>query len=80
LLFFSGAFFPLEDLPLWLKILGYANPLTYAVDLLQLALYADGGDGYVGVPADLAVLTALVGLLALPAMRMRPASLALSGA
>jgi hypothetical protein len=50
------------------------------VDLLQLALYADGGDGYVGVPADLAVLTALVGLLALPAMRMRPASLALSGA
>jgi ABC-2 type transport system permease protein len=80
LLFFSGAFFPLEDLPLWLKILGYANPLTYAVDLLQLALYADGSDGYVGVPADLAVLTALVGLLALPAMRLRPARLVLSGA
>jgi ABC-2 type transport system permease protein len=80
LLFFSGAFFPLEDLPVWLKVLAYANPLTYAVDLLQLALYAEGSDGYIGVLPDLLVILVLLALLAIPALRIRPASLALSGA
>lgn len=78
LLFLSGAFFPLEDLPLWLKVLGYANPLTYAVDVLQLALYADGSGGYIGVAADLAVMLGLLVLLALPALRLKPARLAVS--
>lgn len=58
-LFFSGAFFPLENLPLWLRLLGMVNPLSYAVDMLHLALYADGGDGYFGLPVDFAVLGAL---------------------
>lgn len=59
LLFVSGAFFPLEGVPAWLRILAYANPLTYAVDALQVVTYADGGDGFVGLPIDLAVLGAL---------------------
>ena len=59
MLFFSGAFFPLANLPGWLYGLALANPLTYAVDLLQLALYADGSDGYLGVGVDLAVLGTL---------------------
>lgn len=59
LLFFSGAFFPLADLPRWLHGLALANPLTYAVDLLQLALYAERGSGYVGIGVDVAVLGAL---------------------
>ncbi len=58
LLFFSGAFFPLDDLPLWLKVLAAANPLSYAVDLLRVAVYADSS-GYFGLPLDLAVLLAL---------------------
>lgn len=58
-LFFSGAFFPLDELPVWLQVLGTANPLSYAVDLLQLALYADTSDGYFGVPLDLAVIGVL---------------------
>ena len=58
LLLFSGAFFPLEELPLWLKVLATANPLSYPVDLLRIAVYADGS-GYFGLPADLAVLAAL---------------------
>ena len=58
LLFFSGAFFPLEDLPTWLKLLATANPLSYAVDLLRVAAYADGS-GYFGLPLDFAVLGAL---------------------
>ena len=58
-LFFSGAFFPLDDLPEWLKILGRVNPLSYGVDALQLALYADDTNGYFGVWIDIAVMTAL---------------------
>ena len=61
-LFFSGAFFPLEELPLWLQVLGRVNPLSYAVDALLLALYADGSEGFFGLPIDFAVLGALAGL------------------
>jgi ABC-2 type transport system permease protein len=71
-LFFSGAFFPIDDLPLWLKLLGRVNPLSYGVDLMQLALYADGGDGYAGIPVDLAVLVALA-VLTFVAGSIRPA-------
>jgi len=61
LLFFSGAFFPIEDLPGWLKLLAYLNPLTYAVDALQLAAYAPDGDGFIGLAIDFAVLIVLAG-------------------
>lgn len=35
LLFLSGAFFPLRDLPTWLAALVRVNPFTYAVDALR---------------------------------------------
>ncbi len=35
LFFLSGALYPLENLPPWLRILGYADPLTYGVDGLR---------------------------------------------
>jgi ABC-2 type transport system permease protein len=58
-LFFSGAFFPLTDLPFWLKVLGRVNPLSYGVDMMHLALYAQSSQGYFGLPLDVAVLTTL---------------------
>lgn len=58
LLFFSGAFFPLADLPFWLKALATVNPLSYAVDLLHIAIYASN-DGHFGLFVDLLVLGAL---------------------
>lgn len=58
LLFFSGAFFPLGDLPLWLKVLAAANPLSYAVDLLHIAVYADGASHF-GLALDFIVLGVL---------------------
>lgn len=71
LLFFSGAFFPLDDVPAWLKALSYANPLTYAVDALQLAVYARDDDGFIGLGIDLAVLGMLaVGIFAAGLGRM----------
>jgi ABC-2 type transport system permease protein len=72
LLFFSGAFFPLDDLPGWLYGLALANPLTYAVDLLQLALYATDGAEYLGIGVDLPVLVGLAALTHLWGMRRRP--------
>ena len=38
LFFLSGALFPLEGLPVWLKYISYANPLTYGVDGLRGSL------------------------------------------
>jgi ABC-2 type transport system permease protein len=31
----SGAFFPIKDLPIWLKTLVYINPFTYDVEALR---------------------------------------------
>jgi ABC-2 type transport system permease protein len=59
LLFFSGAFFPVENLPLWLEVLARVNPLSYAVDALELAAYANSSDGFLGLGIDFGVLTVL---------------------
>lgn len=59
LLFFSGAFFPVENLPAWLELMARINPLSYAVDALELAAYADGSEGYFGLGIDFAVLVVL---------------------
>ena len=71
LLFFSGAFFPLDGLPLWLKLMATANPLAYPVDLLRLAAYADGS-AYFGLAVDLAVLVLLAPLVFLWGIRRHP--------
>jgi ABC-2 type transport system permease protein len=73
LLFFSGAFFPLDNLPQWLKIIGRVNPLSYGVDMLQLSLYADGPNGYFGLPIDIAVLGLIAALVFYAGTSARPA-------
>ena len=37
LFFLSGAFFPLENVPIWMKTLAYIDPLMYGVDGLRNA-------------------------------------------
>lgn len=59
LLFFSGAFFPVANLPTWLELLARINPLSYAVDALELLTYADGTAGYFGLGIDMTVLIVL---------------------
>ena len=63
LLFFSGAFFPIDGLPLWLRVMAFANPLTYAVDAMQLAAYAGSREGFIGLPTDFAVLGTVAALV-----------------
>lgn len=72
LLFLSGAFFPLAELPNWLQALALADPLSYAVDLLQLALYADGSADNIGLIPDFAVLGALAAALLVLGARRPP--------
>ena len=38
LMFLSGAFYPIDALPTWIKIFAYINPLTYAVDGMRYFL------------------------------------------
>jgi ABC-2 type transport system permease protein len=35
LIFLSGAFYPLQEAPRWLKLVSYVNPLTYGVETLR---------------------------------------------
>lgn len=57
LIFLSGVFFPVNNVPMWLEVLSKANPLTYGVDAIrQLFLAGDiaasgagGGDFVFGV-------------------------------
>ena len=38
LFFLSGAFFPLQNAPLWMRILSHGDPLMYGVDGLRASL------------------------------------------
>lgn len=40
MVFLSGAFFPLSAMPVWMKALALANPLTYAVDVMRRTITA----------------------------------------
>lgn len=42
LMFFSSMFYPLDGLPDWFRLTGYANPLTWQVDLLRYTLLGVG--------------------------------------
>jgi ABC-2 type transport system permease protein len=62
MIFLCGLFFPIEKLPLFLKPLSYALPLTYGVDVLHGAIH---GSHSMSLALDLAVLGAFcVGLFA----------------
>ena len=66
--FLSGAFYPVESLPLWLRNIVYYNPLTYAVDGLR-AVMIKGTSLFLVLPdviivAIFALLTQVLGNLA----------------
>jgi ABC-2 type transport system permease protein len=66
--FLSGAFYPIESLPLWLKDIVYFNPLTYAVNGLR-AVMIKGTSLFLVLPdvfvvAIFAILTQILGNVA----------------
>ena len=72
LFLFSGALFPLENLPLWLRAMTYIDPVTYGVDGLrtviigvsQFPLYLD-----LGVLAGFAAVMFTIGTRAFERMK-----------
>jgi len=55
LMFISGVFVPLSEMPAFVRTIAYVSPLTFFTDL---ARYATGGVNYFDVWVDIAVLAA----------------------
>jgi ABC-2 type transport system permease protein len=60
LVLLSGAFFPISDLPSWLKGLVYLNPLTYGVEALRWCLL---GSSTIPISLCIAVIVLFVALM-----------------
>lgn len=54
LLFISGVFVPVEDLPAWGQALSVFSPLTHTIELVRGGL---GGENFFGIPLNITVLT-----------------------
>jgi ABC-2 type transport system permease protein len=54
LLFISGVYIPVRELPFWGQVLSMASPLTHTI---ELARYASGGETFFGPVVNIAVLT-----------------------
>ncbi len=65
--FISGIFIPLGDLPLWGKAIAFVSPLTYFTDLTRHSLQANG---YLPIGVDLVVLLAFSALFLVLAMKL----------
>jgi len=59
LLFVSGVFLPLSEMPGWVRPVAYASPLTYVVEVLRFGAFGEAHFPSVWVP-----LAVLVGFLA----------------
>jgi ABC-2 type transport system permease protein len=60
LVLLSGAFFPISDLPVWLKGLVYANPLTYGVEALRWCLF---GSSTIPILLSITVMTLFAAIM-----------------
>ncbi|MHA1429850.1 MAG: ABC transporter permease [Candidatus Freyarchaeota archaeon] len=67
LIFISGIFIPLEQMPGWGQTLALFSPLTYFTDL---ARYATQGIGYFPVYVDVAVLALFTGIFFFAAVKL----------
>ena len=60
LFFLSSALFPLDNVPVVMKVIAYLNPLTYAVDAMRASLV---NQSHFGLPLDFAVISGLMVVL-----------------
>jgi len=67
LVFISGIFVPLSDLPLWARSISFMSPLTYFTDLARYSLQ---GSGYLSFGVDLVVLLGFSTLFMLLAIKL----------
>ena len=67
LVFISGVFIPLGDLPFWGRILSYFSPITYFTDIARHSIQ---GNGYLPVALDFAALIGFTVLFIVLSMRL----------
>lgn len=67
LVFISGIFIPLNDLPLWGRDIAFVSPLTYFTDIARSCIQ---GEGHLPLVVDFAVLIAFTALLLLVAIKL----------
>ena len=60
MLFLCGLFFPIEQIPLWLRPLSYVMPLTYGADVLHASIR---GAGHMPLALDFCLLAAFCAVL-----------------
>jgi len=65
--FISGIFIPLDELPAWGQAVAYISPLTYFTDI---ARYSIQGKGHLPIAIDLLVLLAFTALFLVVAMKL----------
>jgi ABC-2 type transport system permease protein len=65
--FISGVFIPLDQLPAWGQAVAYISPLTYFTDI---ARYSIQGRGHLPIAIDLLVLLAFTALFLVVAMKL----------
>ena len=66
LIFFSGTFVPVEELPGWMQVGAFVNPLHYSVDAMRQIYIPDpaAADPFIYAPAaSLAVEAAVIALV-----------------
>ncbi len=52
LIFLSGVFFPINNVPVWLEVLSKFNPLTYGVDAIRQVFLSGNLSSTNGLPGD----------------------------
>jgi len=67
LVFISGVFIPVEEMPAWGRTIASASPLTYFIDL---ARYSTTGISYYSLTTDLAVLAVFTLLFLLVSIKL----------
>jgi len=67
LVFISGIFIPLEELPSWAQGIAYISPLTYFTDIARQSIQ---GKGHLPVAVDLLLLLAFTAALLVLAMKL----------
>jgi ABC-2 type transport system permease protein len=65
--FISGIFIPLNELPAWGQVIAYISPLTYFTDIVRNCIQ---GRGHLSVVVDLLVLLAFTILFLVVALKM----------
>ncbi len=66
LIFLSGAFYPIDNLPQYIRVIFYVNPLTFAVDSSRYLLT---GKGSLNLFLDLIVLLSLSSIFLMASIR-----------